>query len=74
MFEEPIKDITLPNDITEWLKEGLKECNKDVSLLQENRLASLQIQYERTNNRLNRLFDIRMDKEIDRADFKAKES
>ena len=74
MFEEPIKDITLPNEITEWLKEGLKERNKDNSLLQENRLASLQIQYERTNNRINRLFDMRMDKEIDESDFKTKEN
>lgn len=73
MFEEPIKDITLPDEITKWLKEGLRERHKDVSLLQENRLASLQIQYERTNNRINRLFDMRMDKEIDETDFKTKE-
>lgn len=74
MFEEPVEDVTLPDEITEWLKEGLKERHKDVYLLQENRLNSLQIQYERANNRINRLFDLRMDKEIDQTDFKTKEN
>lgn len=73
-FEEPIKDITLPNETTEWLKEGLKERHKDVSLLQENRLASLQSQYDKTNNRLNSLFDMRLDKEVNEETFKAKEN
>ncbi len=73
-FEESIKDITLPEEKAEWLKEGLKECLRKSSQLQENRLASLKLQYEKINNRLNRLFDMRLDKEIDEAIFKIKEN
>jgi len=74
MFEEPVKDITLSDEITEWLKEGLKERHKDTSLLQENRLAALQNQYDKTNNRLNSLFDMRLDREVNDETFKIKEN
>ena len=74
MFEEPVKDITLPNDIADWLRKGLKERHRDTLQLQENRLDSLKNQYERVNNRLSSLFDLRLDKEIDEEAFKAKEN
>lgn len=45
-----------------------------VIFLQENRLASLQKQYEKTNNRLNSLFDLRLDREVNEGTFKTKES
>jgi len=74
MLETPVKNITLPNEMVEWLKKGLKECHKDTLQLRENRLNSLKNQHEKINNRLSRLFDLRLDKEINEEDFKTKEN
>ena len=43
MFEEPIKKITLDNEIAEWLIEGLREYKKNNLELQENRYNVLSV-------------------------------
>ena len=74
LFEEPIKKITLDAEIVEWLKEGLMERSKNTTRLQENRYNSLQNQYDKTHNRLSRLYDSKFDGELDEGIFRAKES
>ena len=74
MFEDPIKRITLTDDIANWLKDALKENSKSTLRLQENRLDSLKNQYEKIDSRLSRLYDSKFDGEINEDIFKAKES
>ena len=74
LFEEPVKRITLRNDMVSWLKEALKESSKDTLKSQENRLNSLQKSYDKVNERLSRLYDAKFDKEINEDVFKSKES
>ena len=74
MFKRPIKDVTLKADIAEWLKEGLRDSSKNSSQLQENRISSLKNNYDKTNNRLSKLFDMKIDGEITDDIFKAKEN
>ncbi|MFQ5788453.1 MAG: hypothetical protein ACE5H1_10805 [Thermodesulfobacteriota bacterium] len=73
MFEEPVRRITLSDDITEWLVAGLKERSKNVLQLQENRHKSLKDQYDRANNRLSRLYDSKFDNRINDEMFNMKE-
>ncbi len=73
MFEEPVRKITLNDDITEWLIEGLKERSKNVSKLQENRYNSLNSQYNKVNTRLSRLYDYKFDGAINEEMFNVKE-
>lgn len=73
MFEEPIRKVTLKDDIAGWLTEGLRERSKSALQLQENRFNSLKTQYDKINARLNRLYDMRIDGEINEDIFKSKE-
>ena len=50
MFNEPIKDVTLSEDITDWLKEGLRNSDKNALELQENRLNSLKTHHGKVNS------------------------
>lgn len=74
MFEEPIRRITINNDIANWLKEALREGNKSTLQLQKNRLNSLNKQHDKVNARLSRLYDVKFDGEIAEDLFQAKES
>ncbi len=74
IFEEPIKNIAVPEEIQEWLKEGLKESNKNATKLQDNRLNFLNAEYEKINSRLSKLFDMKLDEAIDEDVFRAKEN
>ncbi len=71
-FEEPIQQITINEDLAVWLKEALKESNKNTIELQEKRLSMLRNQCERAENRLNRLYDARFDEEVDKETFETK--
>ncbi|MFC1645713.1 recombinase family protein [Candidatus Omnitrophota bacterium] len=73
MFEEPILGVTLKQDLVDWLKEALKRGSKNTLKLHENRLNSLQKQYDRVNNRLSRLFDMKLDADVSEDIFKTKE-
>ncbi|HHT9107121.1 MAG TPA: recombinase family protein [Candidatus Wunengus sp. YC63] len=73
MFEKPIKNITLDNEIAEWLIEGLKEHKQNNFELQENRYNALNDQYGKIKKRLSKLYDSKFDGEINEEIFKAKE-
>ena len=74
LFKGPIKDVTLEADVVEWIKEGLKDSCKNSSRLQENRLSPLKNNYDKANNRLSKLFDMKIDGEITDDIFKTKEN
>lgn len=74
MFEEPVRKITLTDDITEWLIAGLKERSKNVLKLQENRYNSLKSRYDKVSNRISRLYDSKFDGDINDEMFSVKES
>ena len=73
-FGESIKEITIDEKIAGWMKEALRESDKNTLALQENRLKSLRNEYDRVNNRLSRLYDAKFDGDIEESVFKAKES
>ena len=73
MFEEPIRKITLSNNVVDWLKEGLRERSRSTVESQEIRLNALRTQEERINTRLSKLFDLKIDGDMDNDVFKAKE-
>ncbi|TSA56872.1 recombinase family protein [bacterium] len=74
IFGPAIKDVTLPKELTVWIKEALRERSKNTLKLQENRLQSLETQYERVNTRLSKLYDMKLDGEITQDMFGAKEN
>ena len=74
MFEGPIQAITLDDNMVAWLKEALRESSRDAFKSQENRLNLLNKQYERTNSRLSKLYDFKIDGDIGEIDFKSKEN
>lgn len=74
MLEGPIKAVTLDKKMAEWLKEALKESKKDILRLQEKRSSSLKNQQDKINNRLSKLYDMKIDSEISDDIFKAKEN
>jgi site-specific DNA recombinase len=74
LFEEPIKRITINEEIAEWLLDGMQEKRKNLEGIQEKRLQTLESQYEKVNNRLSRLLDSKLDGEIDGEIYKVKET
>jgi site-specific DNA recombinase len=73
MIGHAVKGITIPADVTEWLKEALREESKEAIELQEKRVNALKIQHDRINNRLSRLYDAKFDNELTKEVFIAKE-
>ena len=74
LFEEPVKAATLPEEIAELAKDALKEAAGSTLQLHENRLKALEIQQEKVNTRLSRLFDAKFDGELAEDVFRLKEA
>ena len=73
MFVDHVKMVTLPPEITEWIKEALREHNKNTLQSSEQHYNSLKSQYEKIQKRLSRLFDLRIDCKIDDDLYESKE-
>lgn len=74
LFESPVKAVTLDDETVEWLKDALKESDKTSQHLRGNRLNSLEKELDKVNLRLSRLYDAKLDGELDEEAFRAKES
>lgn len=74
LFEPQVKSVTLDRETVDWLKEALKESDKTGQHLRENRLNTLEKELDRVNLRLSRLYDAKLDGELDEDAFKAKET
>lgn len=64
MFDEPVRRIRPSMEFVDWIKEGLEIRAKNGLQSQENRLLTLQRQLGMAEQRINRLFDDRMDGKI----------
>ena len=73
MFEKPIKNITIDEELAAWLIRDIKERTKGTLKLEKNRILSLKTQYKKISNRLSMLYDAKFDKEIDEGIFVQKE-
>jgi len=73
MFEPAIQGIQINMELAAWLKKALRESNKTQRTLQENRLNALRGQYNKLETRISRLYDMKLDGEINDNIFKAKE-
>jgi len=73
LFEEPVARVTISEEKAEWLKKILKDSSKDTSELQEKRFSLFESQRSQAKTRLSKLYDLRMDGEIDNEIFKIKE-
>ena len=74
LFEEPVKAATLPEEVVELAKNALKEAAGNALQLNDNRLKSLDLQQEKVNTRLSRLYDAKFDGEITDEGFRVKEN
>ena len=74
LFENPIKKVTLSGRIVNWLQESMRAISQDTVVMQQKRLNSLKAQLEKAKNRLSRLYDLKLDGEIDNNMFKIKEN
>ena len=75
VLEDPVRRIIITPEQAEWIREGLAIRAQDAQQSHENRLAALQSQHDRVSQRLNKLFDNRMDGTIADEPFaRAKEA
>lgn len=73
LFEPSVRAVTVDDATVDWLKDALREADTKSQGLRENRIASLQKELEKASQRLSRLYDARLDGELDEEAFKAKE-
>ena len=73
LFEEPVKQVIITEDMASWIKEGLEFDRKNLSLAHDNRLKSLQTQHSKVKDRLNRLYDDKYDGGVAEEVFISKE-
>ncbi|MFA6584799.1 MAG: hypothetical protein WCS77_10930, partial [Elusimicrobiaceae bacterium] len=74
LFSPIVEQVSLPEGITDWLRQGLKERIGKASNLNKLKHDNLQKEYDKTFARLNRLYDLRLDSNINDDIFKTKES
>ncbi len=75
LFEDPVRRVVITPEQAEWLQEGLTIRTQSARQSHEDCLATLQTQHDRVSQRLNKLFDNRMDGTIaDETFARAKEA
>ncbi len=72
LFEEPIKKITIPNDLYLWMIDMLRETSQDTAKTNEKRLCELQKELGTAQDRLSRLIDVKLDNSIDNEMYNLK--
>jgi len=72
MFEPSVRSATLQDLIHQWLKKLVWEASQDRAKFQDNRLSGLQSQLKQAQERLNKLFDLKLDGTINDEMFKFK--
>ncbi len=74
IFAESVRSVTLPDEIVGWLKRNLKEYSAETNSLRDTHIMKLHQEHSTANNRLERLFDMRLDNEINDELFKQKKN
>lgn len=67
-----LNDITIPDDILVSLKDHLKNSKKAEVEYRNREIADIQAQITKANNRLDKLFNMRLDDEIDKETYETK--
>lgn len=67
-----IKKVKMDPNILNWLKEALKESHKDKKEYHNSQIDNLQKQYTKYNNRLDRLYEDKLDGIITKEFFEEK--
>jgi len=71
-FGEIVKKVQIDSNILNWLKEALKESHKDEKKYHNSQIDNLQKQYAKYNNRLDRLYEDKLDGIITKEFFEGK--
>jgi len=71
-FGDVVKQVKIDSNILNWLKEALKESHKDEKEYHNNQIENLQKQYNKYNNRLDRLYEDKLDGIITKEFFEEK--
>ena len=71
-FGEIVKKVQIDSNMLNWLKEALKESHKDKKKYHDQQIENLQKQYAKYNNRLDRLYEDKLDGIITKDFFKEK--
>ena len=71
-FGDIVKKVKIDSNILNWLKEALKESHKDEKEYHNNQIENLQKQYTKYNNRLDRLYEDKLDGIITKEFFEEK--
>lgn len=64
----------LNEDIAEWLKEALKEQSRNASQFQEKQIKAIEADVKKAEQRLDNLYNMRIDGKIDDDAYKRKET
>ncbi|MDP8217300.1 MAG: recombinase family protein [Candidatus Theseobacter exili] len=73
-FENIVESVTLPEDMADWIAQGIKEISKDRFRVQEVKIKRLKGELALLNARLSKLYDMKLDGEIEDGMFKSKEA
>jgi len=73
LFGPIVEGVTLPGEVAQFLKRGLKDRLGKLANLTQNRQKNLQAEHNKTFAKLNRLYDLQLDGNINPEIFKAKE-
>jgi len=71
-FGEIVKKVQIDSNILNWLKEALKESHKDKKKYHDKQIENFQKQYTKYNNRLDRLYEDKLDGIITKEFFEEK--
>lgn len=71
-FGEVVKKIEIDTNILNWLKEALKDSHKDEKEYHNTQIENLQKQYNKYNNRLDRLYEDKLDDIITKEFYEEK--
>jgi hypothetical protein len=65
--------INLQNDISDWLKEGIKQMAGKQEKVEVNQKEILQVDFNKAKNKLSKLYDLQLEGNIDKEMFLIKQ-
>jgi len=71
-FGEIVKKVKIDSNLLNWLKEALKESHKDEKKYHNSQIENLQKQYTKYKNRLDKLYEDKLDGIITKEFFEEK--
>jgi hypothetical protein len=72
-FTPIVQSVAIPNDIADWLKDGISEKIKQEGSIINSKIVNIEAELKKTEAKISRLYDMRIDGEINGTIFKTKE-